>query len=458
MHIGFIMDGNGRWATAKGLSRLEGHSQGADVGEQMMAICIREKIEYATFYALSLQNWSRPAQELRHIIQLIKQFITKIRPTLLANNAKFLCIGNQQHLPADLQDLLNRLTQDTKEATGTVISLCVSYGGREEILDLMKSIPSLSTMTTKSISALLPLPDIDLVIRTSGEYRISNFMLWQSAYAEYYFTNTLWPDFTEAELLKAIAEFKGRDRRFGTVKVEEEEPIESIEDTYELLTELFAEYNDIVDVRPLYNELVQNGVPIPEEGHNKTSDSAYSSAAIAIGFLVDEAIDNLPEQCTALKQLSTDFSIETLEHICGKQASIVQHFMTMSFREKELYKQIYACKHLQRITTDLYKKSIYRFISNYNYFTMIIGSFVTVNKILLISIIASFVDNSLDTEDTYRIISNVIKDLWDEPNRSLFINRTIMIGVCALLHKLDPSNTYPVLNSLEQCLKYIIDG
>jgi hypothetical protein len=344
----------------------------------------------------------------------------------------------------------------------------------------MKSIPSLSTMTTKSISALLPLPDIDLVIRTSGEYRISNFMLWQSAYAEYYFTNTWWPDFTEAELLKAIAEFKERDRRFGAIKVEEEEkPIESIEETCELLTELFAEYTEIVDVKPFYKELIQNGVPIPvnKEDHVEASDrclSAYTSAstgATAIGFLVDDAIDvlTMQEQCKFLKQLSTDYSIETLEHICGKQASIAQHFMTMSTREKELYKQVYACDHLQRISTDLYKKSIYRFISNYNYLTMLIGSLVPANKMLLISIIISFIDDVLDekkdarelqyiTEDTYRIISNIIKDLWDEPNRSSFINRIIMIGAVILFHRIDPLDTCPLLSSSDQCLKYVIDG
>ena len=217
MHIGFIIDGNGRWATAKGLSRLEGHKQGEQTVEMMIDVCIRNKIEYATFYTLSLQNWSRPEKELQCIIELIKLFIIRIRSLLISSNSKFLCIGNLHHMPADLQILIRALQEDSAHATGTVISLCISYGGREEILDLMKTIPSLSTATIHDISAQLPLPDVDLVIRTSGEYRISNFLLWQSAYAEYYFTNTLWPDFTETEFLQAIEEFKGRDRRFGSL-------------------------------------------------------------------------------------------------------------------------------------------------------------------------------------------------------------------------------------------------
>ena len=217
MHIGFIIDGNGRWATEKGLSRLEGHKQGEQTVETIIDACIRNKIGHATFYTLSLQNWSRPEKELHCIIELIKLFIIQIRSLLVNSNSKFLCIGNPQHMPADLELLIRKLQEDTAHASGTVITLCISYGGQEEILDLIKSIQSLSTMTTKDISALLPLPDVDLVIRTSGEYRISNFMLWQSAYAEYYFTKTLWPDFTEAELLKAIEEFKGRDRRFGSL-------------------------------------------------------------------------------------------------------------------------------------------------------------------------------------------------------------------------------------------------
>jgi len=166
------MDGNGRWGIAKGLSRLEGHTKGAEVARDIMLECIESNIAYATFYTLSLQNWKRDRKEIEHIFRLATDFFESCRELFLEKNARFQFVGNLHHLPEGTQQRILTLQEETKAATGTVISTCVSYGGREEILDVFRSIKEpLTSHTLSSISALFPLPDVDLVIQLQGDQR-----------------------------------------------------------------------------------------------------------------------------------------------------------------------------------------------------------------------------------------------------------------------------------------------
>ena len=198
MHIAFIMDGNGRWAINKGQTRAEGHDAGIQTANTIMKACVRRKIKNATFYAFSVQNWSRDRTEIENIYDSGKRLFEQMRPWVLDNNVQVRCIGNKFNLldQADQEEnpkvrealaLAKELINETKANTGTIITLCVSYGVREEILDVFQQIQqqgiSLNTLTTTMVSDFFQVPDVDLVVRTSGEYRISNFLLWQSAYA-----------------------------------------------------------------------------------------------------------------------------------------------------------------------------------------------------------------------------------------------------------------------------------
>ena len=217
MHIGFITDGNGRWATSRGLDRINGHIRGREVADDIMKACAEKGVEYATFFAFSVQNWSRNEKEVKGIYHLLRILFDNMKVWVLEKNVKVQVIGIRHQIPQDLNKIIQDIEAYTAQCTGTVISVCISYGGREDILEVLKEIKEpLHTLTVKSISNLFCVPDVDLVIRTSGEYRISNFLLWQSAYAEYYFTKTFWPDFTRDELDKAITDFTSRNRRFGS--------------------------------------------------------------------------------------------------------------------------------------------------------------------------------------------------------------------------------------------------
>jgi undecaprenyl diphosphate synthase len=225
-HLAIIMDGNGRWAKAKGLFRSLGHENGTKAVREITEACAEIHIPYLTLYAFSTENWNRPKLEVELLMKLLVSSLKKEIKTLHENNIKLNAIGNLDALPSkahkELMDVINK----TKDNTRMTLTLALSYGSREELtktikeisLKVKKGLISPSNIDEKLINNHLytqDLPDVDLLIRTSGEQRISNFLLWQIAYAELYFTNTLWPDYTKNHLFEAILNYQNRERRFG---------------------------------------------------------------------------------------------------------------------------------------------------------------------------------------------------------------------------------------------------
>lgn len=228
-HIAIIMDGNGRWATQRGKQRFEGHRQGARVVEKIVLHCVNTGLECLTLYSFSLQNWKRPKLEVSFLMQLYIRYLVGIRKTLAKYNVRLIHLGRTEKLPPKLIKELNKTVELSAGHTGMVLALALNYGSREEILDAVKKISKRCVdgklkskdIDEKTISGNLytaGLPDPDLVIRTSNELRISNFLLWQISYAEFFVTPTLWPDFTADDIDEAVIAFSGRSRRMGDIR------------------------------------------------------------------------------------------------------------------------------------------------------------------------------------------------------------------------------------------------
>jgi undecaprenyl diphosphate synthase len=227
-HIAIIMDGNGRWATQRGLPRFEGHRQGGKTVERIVQYCLELGAECLTLYSFSLQNWKRPKEEVDFLMWLYAQYLVKIRPMLMDNNVRLVHLGLASQLPESVQTALSETVAMTAANTGMVLALALNYGSRTEIVEAVKKIAQKckdGTLNPEDINEecvsghldTAGLPDPDLVIRTSSELRISNFLLWQISYSEFYVTETLWPDFDKADIDKAVKIFAGRSRRFGDV-------------------------------------------------------------------------------------------------------------------------------------------------------------------------------------------------------------------------------------------------
>jgi undecaprenyl diphosphate synthase len=221
-HVAVIMDGNGRWALRRGLPRIAGHKRGVDTVRRITEECRRLGIGVLTLYAFSDENWGRPKEEVGFLMDMLGAFLKAEIATMKMNGIKFRTIGRIERLPASARHWIEKAMSETKANRGLVLNLALSYGGRGEILEAIKRIRSANgaaaELTEEVFSSYLDtsgLPDPDLIIRTSGEKRISNFLLWQAAYAEFYFADTLWPDFEEKDLLAAILDYQGRQRRFG---------------------------------------------------------------------------------------------------------------------------------------------------------------------------------------------------------------------------------------------------
>lgn len=225
-HLAIIMDGNGRWAKQKGLLRAIGHENGTKSVRTTVETCAKLGIENLTLYAFSTENWNRPKLEVDTLMKLLINSLKKELATLTKNNIKLNSIGNLENLPKSVQKELLEVIEKTKDNKRMTLTLALSYGAREEILNAVKKIADKvknNIISTNSIDESIfnnhlytqDLPDVDLVIRTSGEHRISNFLLWQIAYAEFYFTDVLWPDFSEENLYEAIISYQKRERRFG---------------------------------------------------------------------------------------------------------------------------------------------------------------------------------------------------------------------------------------------------
>ena len=225
-HLAIIMDGNGRWAKQQGFLRAFGHENGTKSVKKTITTCAKLGIEYLTLYAFSTENWNRPKLEVEALMKILINSLKKELVTLQENNIRLNAIGNLEKLPKTAQKELLDVIEKTKNNTRLTLTLALSYGSREELVNAVRiisdkvknNIISLDTIDDSIINEHLytqNLPDVDLLIRTSGEHRISNFLLWQIAYAELYFTNVLWPDFKDQDLYEAIISYQKRERRFG---------------------------------------------------------------------------------------------------------------------------------------------------------------------------------------------------------------------------------------------------
>jgi undecaprenyl diphosphate synthase len=224
MHLAIIMDGNGRWAKAQGKNRTEGHKKGAQVVKEITTFCANnDKINYLTLYAFSTENWKRPKYEVEFLMKLLDNWLKKELDTYLENEVRFEVIGDISKFSDKLQKRITITKEKTKNFTKLTQVLALNYGGRDEITRAVKKLCNeKKEITEANINRYLDtsihnIPDVDLMIRTSGEIRVSNFLLWQIAYAEMFFTDTLWPDFSAKELSEIIENFKRRERRYGGI-------------------------------------------------------------------------------------------------------------------------------------------------------------------------------------------------------------------------------------------------
>lgn len=218
-HIGIIMDGNGRWAKKRALPRSAGHKAGANVFRQISKECERLGIKYVTFYAFSTENWKRPKEEVNALMNLFKEYLLEAKSDMTkAGNSRIKFIGEREGISADLLELMDEAEEETAHHTGTTVYLAINYGGRQEIVSAVNKLISegKTNITEQDISDnIYTVPDCDLIIRPSGEERLSNFLLWQAAYSEFWYSDVLWPDFKISDLHEALHEFEKRNRRFG---------------------------------------------------------------------------------------------------------------------------------------------------------------------------------------------------------------------------------------------------
>ena len=217
-HVAIIMDGNGRWARKRHLPLAVGHQRGVEAVRRIARSARDLGLEALTLYAFSTENWGRPEDEISTLMGLMKRFILSDLDEFAANNVRLRIIGDYRVLPADVVDLVDQALARTASNTGTTLAVALNYGSRDEIARAAAKAALKGVITPEAIEAELDtagLPPLDLLIRTSGEVRLSNFLLWQAAYAEMWFTEVLWPDFTKAHLQEALADFAGRERRYG---------------------------------------------------------------------------------------------------------------------------------------------------------------------------------------------------------------------------------------------------
>ncbi len=228
-HVALILDGNGRWAKKRGLPRTMGHKEGCVTVEKTVEIAARMGIKYLTVYGFSTENWKRSVEEVGALMQLFRYYMVRLLKIAKANNVRVKMIGERSRFDKDIVEGINRLERETKDNTGLTFVIAVNYGGRDEIVRAARRMAEdLETGKLKKEEITEPvfasyldtagIPDPDLLIRTSGELRLSNYLLWQLAYTEFYFTSVAWPDFTKEELEKAVEAYNHRDRRYGLVK------------------------------------------------------------------------------------------------------------------------------------------------------------------------------------------------------------------------------------------------
>lgn len=226
-HIAIIMDGNGRWARKRGLSRSMGHREGSVTLKKIVEACYNLGVKYLTVYAFSTENWSRPKEEVDELMKLLLEYLKNAEKELKGKNVRIRVIGDRKRLPAEIVSEIERVEEKTSHNDGLIFIIALNYGGRQEIVDAVNAIAedikngNITEINEEVISQRLytrDIPDPDLLIRTSGELRLSNFLIWQSSYSELFFSDVLWPDFTPKHLEEAILSYQGRQRRFGGLK------------------------------------------------------------------------------------------------------------------------------------------------------------------------------------------------------------------------------------------------
>jgi undecaprenyl diphosphate synthase len=228
-HVAIIMDGNGRWAKARGLPRIEGHRRGADTVRMVLEACDKLNIPFLTLYCFSNENWKRPAEELSFLMGLLKQYLIRERSTLVERQTRLKVIGRREGLPQDILDEMDKSIEISRHHPRLTLCLAINYGARQEIVDAVKLIakdvqqgrldpPQINEHTIAQHLYTTDMPDPDLVIRTSGELRISNFLLWQISYSELWVTTKAWPEFSEDDFRSALVDYSQRQRRFGDIQ------------------------------------------------------------------------------------------------------------------------------------------------------------------------------------------------------------------------------------------------
>jgi undecaprenyl diphosphate synthase len=227
-HVAIIMDGNGRWARKRGLPRLAGHRAGTENIRRIVHACVENNVNYLTLYAFSTENWNRPSNEVQGLMRILAEVIERETPELDREGARILHIGHMEGVPQALQEAIHYSLETTKHNDRLILSVCFNYGGRDDIVHAVRELVVAGVkpedVTEEAISQHLytaGLPDPDLIIRTAGEMRLSNFLIWQAAYAEYYSTSTLWPDFDKDSFYEALAQYSRRNRKFGGITPEE---------------------------------------------------------------------------------------------------------------------------------------------------------------------------------------------------------------------------------------------
>ncbi|MFK2823909.1 di-trans,poly-cis-decaprenylcistransferase [Arcobacter sp. YIC-80] len=220
-HIAIIMDGNGRWAKSKGLKRTAGHEEGAKVVRSITKYCNNIGVKFLTLYAFSTENWKRPKLEVEFLMKLLDKYLKNELEVYLKNNVRFKAIGDLSRFSKKLQETIKTTEEKTSKSTGLTQVLALNYGSKDEIIRAIKKLNEKALdVTEENLESCLDtagIPDVDIMIRTSGEVRLSNYLLWQNAYAEMFFTQTYWPDFTKHELDDIISDFNSRERRFGAI-------------------------------------------------------------------------------------------------------------------------------------------------------------------------------------------------------------------------------------------------
>ena len=236
VHVAMIMDGNGRWAKSRGFGRSDGHAEGVSTVHRVTKLSSDLGVKFLTLYAFSTENWNRPREEVDTLMYLIGWAIERELPELLENNVKINLLGDIERVPQDARERLFYARNSSAHCTGLILNMCVSYSSRWEITEAARKLAMAAAegrlnpddITEESISNHLTtkgMPDPDLLIRTGGEHRISNYLLWQIAYSELYFTPTLWPDFTDEDYVEALLDFQNRERRFGKTSAQVQNPI-----------------------------------------------------------------------------------------------------------------------------------------------------------------------------------------------------------------------------------------